>query len=808
MNKVSVSDIQAYEIEHISALRAVAPECMVLLKRDGSFPLGTACEIALYGSGARETIKGGRGSGDVNIRHFVTVEEGLENAGFTITTKAWLDLYAKARVKEKERFKVRILAIEDKVKQLVATGGCPDEPHWDFPLDGAGRVCIYVIARNSGEGVDRSGTPGDFFLIGDEIRDILYCASHYDKFMLVLNVGGPIDLSPVLDSVGNILLLSQLGSVTGDAFADVLLGKSYPSGKLATTWAKLHDYPGTSDFGNLDETQYSEGIFVGYRWFDRFGKKPLFPFGFGLGFTDFRTSVREFRAEKGAVHVCAEITNIGHYAGKEVAMLFCSVPDGKLIKPVRELCAYDKTRELRPKESDTVTLSISLMDLASWDEENDRWLLEKGEYVFRLNSKTVGAICISADVASEQLIHLDGAQDSILPKAATVSALPASFPSVAVSAEDIDTSSHYGRRRHPARALPDLSGWSDAELAAACTGKHANAGGTASYIGNAGSRIAGTAGESACVLCEKGFGAMVMSDGPAGLRLARRYYEKAGCEESLDFEWMELLISLMSEEKRKDFLAGIDAKEAEAKKSGVLYRYASAIPIGTALAQAWNHNVPEFCGNIVGEEMERFGVNVWLAPALNIHRNPLCGRNFEYYSEDPLISGRTAAAVTRGVQKHAGLAVTIKHFAANNQETNRFGSDSAVSARALREIYLKGFEICVKEAAPKLLMTSYNLLNGIHTANRRELLTDILREEWGFDGVVMTDWGTTSAAYNIGVHGASDPAGCIAAGNDLLMPGTCADEASILKGLSDGMLARKDLELSAERIAALTMELA
>ena len=198
--------------------------------------------------------------------------------------------------------------------------------------------------------------------------------------------------------------------------------------------------------------------------------------------------------------------------------------------------------------------------------------------------------------------------------------------------------------------------------------------------------------------------------------------------------------------------------------------------------------------------MESFGVNVWLAPALNIHRNPLCGRNFEYYSEDPLLSGRTAAAVTRGVQKHKNCAVTVKHFCCNNQETNRFGSNSVVSARALREIYLKGFEICVKESAPAVLMSSYNLLNGTHTANRRDLLTDVLRGEWGFDGFVMTDWGTTDGKFNLGAYGPSSPALCIKAGNDLIMPGSDEDVGGILSGLEKGEISRKELEICAGRV--------
>ena len=295
-----------------------------------------------------------------------------------------------------------------------------------------------------------------------------------------------------------------------------------------------------------------------------------------------------------------------------------------------------------------------------------------------------------------------------------------------------------------------------------------------------------------------------MADGPAGLRIATKYIETEEGQDSVDTDAFDGLLNILPSDIQQLIRAKLEQNKEKARTNTVLYHYASAIPIGTALAQSWNPVAAEVCGDIVGEEMEKFGANVWLAPALNIHRSPLCGRNFEYYSEDPLVSGRTAAAVTRGVQKHEKCAVTIKHFVCNNQETNRFGSNSVVSQRALREIYLKGFEICVKEAAPKAVMTSYNLLNGVHTANRRELLTDVLRCEWGFEGIVMTDWGTTDGKFNFGVHGASSAVQCILAGNDLIMPGVAEDVDSILTGLQNNEITRKELEACAGRILALS----
>ena len=812
MVRITRHEEQTFEREHLDALRAFAPECMVLLKKNGDFPLSAPCTVALFGSGARETIKGGSGSGDVNVRHYVTVEEGLENAGFTVTGKAWMDGYKEAKLAAAKEFLHEITEqakAAGKPAILFAMGKTPPEPQYDLPLDGEGEVCVYVLGRNSGEGSDRTACEGDLRLTADETRDILHCAEKYEKFLLVLNVGGPVDLSPVLDRVENILLLSQLGTVTGDAFADVLLGKAYPSGKLTTTWAKAEDYPTIGDFAQIDDTRYREGVFVGYRYFDASGVKPLFPFGFGLGYTDFSVKTKDFYVESNTVTVTAEVINTGGFAGKETLQLYYSAPAGKLGKPLRELGAYGKTHELLPGESETVTLRLPIENMASWEEERDGWLLEKGEYVISVGKEQVGVVALDADVMTQRLSRAGGHADFEDWKPETNRTIRESLPHVLIRAETLAGLGHYDRDRIAGEKLPRpaLSGFTDRELALVCVGKHAEGQGSSFFVGNSASRLAGGAGESANVVSEKGYGSIIMADGPAGLRIATRYLECEGGQEGLDNGSFDSIMDILPPELQQLIRLRQAQSEEKAKTQTVLYHYASAIPIGTALAQAWNPEIPEKCGDIVGREMELFGANVWLAPALNVHRSPLCGRNFEYYSEDPLISGKTAAAVTRGVQKHPKCAVTIKHFACNNQETNRFGSNSVVSQRALREIYLKGFEICVKEAAPKALMTSYNLLNGIHTANRRDLLTDVLRGEWGFEGVVMTDWGTTNDKFNLGIHGASSPAQCVKAGNDMIMPGGTDDVDGILAGLQSGEITRTELEECAGRVLALSKRL-
>ena len=812
MVRIDSPEVQDFEKEHLATLRSLAPECMVLLKKNGDFPLSAPCEIALYGAGARETLKGGTGSGDVNVRHYATVEEGLENAGFTVTTKAWMDEYKAIRDGAIKSFYEDIAREAKELGKsvfLVGMGRTPEEPRYELPIEGDGEVSVYVLSRNSGEGADRPGGEGDYLLTGDEVRDILACAEKYPKFILVLNVGGPVDISPVLDQVDNVLLLSQLGSVTGDAFADVLLGKANPSGRLAATWAKAGDIMAIGDFAERDDTRYREGIFVGYRYYDAAGVKPLFPFGYGLSYTEFETECTGFTVENGIVTAAVTIRNTSHFTGKETVQLFYSAPDGKLKKPLRELGAYRKTRELLPGETETLMVELPLENMASWDAENDCWLLEQGEYLFSIGGTAVGIVSLDGDAASATLSHSGGEADFEDWQPRIPREIPENLPRIRVPAASLGRIGHYDRERVDREhiGVKDLSDFSDWELATVCAGRHSDAEGMAAIIGNSASRLAGAAGETASLVAERGYGTLVMADGPAGLRLSTRYIETEDGQEGLDSEAFSSILNILPPEIRQLIHLKLQQNEEKAKNSTVLYHYASAIPIGTALAQAWNPAVAEAFGNLVGEEMELFGANVWLAPALNIHRSPLCGRNFEYYSEDPLISGRTAAAVTRGVQKHEKCAVTIKHFACNNQETNRFGSNSVVSQRALREIYLKGFEICVKEAAPKALMTSYNLLNGTHTANRGDLIHTVLRGEWGFEGIVMTDWGTTNDKFNLGVYGASGPALCIKAGNDLMMSGSKEDVDGILTGLKDGTITHADLEACAGRILALSKEL-
>ena len=804
------------EREHIRKVRALSPECMVLLKSDGSFPLESPGEIALYGNGARKTIKGGTGSGDVNVRHYPSVEEGLENAGFTITSKGWLDAYDAILEEASKAFKAKIkakIAAEGLSAIMLGIGAIMPEPEYELPLDGEGDTAIYVLARNSGEGSDRSPEKGNLELADTEIRDILCLQKRYKRFLLVLNVGGVVDLSPVVEQVSNILLLSQLGSAMGDAFADVLLGRAYPSGKLASTWAKWEDYCHEGDFGNANDTRYREGIYVGYRYFDSVDKQPMFPFGYGLGYTSFEISPKAATAEGSTITVTAEVKNTGKFPGKEVVQLYVSIPEGKLDQPYQVLAAFAKTDELKPGGSEKLTLSFRMEDLASFDEESCHAILEKGSYVLHIgNSSRDTEVCAVVELDDDALVqrlHDVGGKPDFTdwkPENKKKIVIPEHTPVLKLCASEIHEIIPVPPVIDP-EALKLAKTMSDSDLALLCTGAFNGSAGSNSVIGNAGITVAGSAGETTGVFAREGVPALIMADGPAGVRLSPQYGKDEKGVYTLDNGSLAAMAEILPEQ-----LIAYLGLGKKPERNGTIYeQYCTAIPIGTALAQSWNPDVCEVCGDIAAEEMERFSVHIWLAPAMNIHRLPLCGRNFEYYSEDPLISGKMAAGITNGVQKHPGRGVSIKHFCCNNQETNRMHSNSQVSQRALRDIYLKGFRIAIDESDPATVMSSYNLLNGEHTSQRFDLLETLLREEWGYKGIVMSDWVSGNINQPDDKYPGAVASGAVKAGNDIMMPGTEGHHKDIMNALNNENagypIARSDLEKCAARMIALAWRL-
>ncbi len=800
--------MNAYEKEHNEILRRFGAECAVLLKSDGTFPLDAPGKLALYGCGARRTVKGGTGSGEVNSRFYVTAEDGLEAAGFTLTTKAWMDAYDEVRAAAKKTF-IKNLKRDALKRGTLAVidcmGAVMPEPEYELPLDGEGEAAIYVLARISGEGSDRKPVAGDILLTETEKRDILTLEEKYEKFLLVLNVGGPVDLTPVM-RVRNILLLSQLGGETGNILADIILGKSAPSGKLATTWTAWEEYPSVGDFGDRYDTRYKEGIYVGYRYFDSVGKEPLFPFGFGLGYTTFEMKAGKAREEAGRVSLDVSVKNTGSRAGKEVVQLYVSKPQGRLDQPYQALAAFAKTDELAPSEEQTLTLSCDLRGLASYDAEKAAWVLEEGDYVLRAgnssrNTEAAAVVRLAGEATVRQVKNCLGRPDFADWKPKSVSAeVPADLPVLTVDAAVIETETvDYEPQEEIDPLTAELR---DQELCLMNIGAFKMKE-SMSVIGEASASVAGAAGETVS-LTEKGIPALIMADGPAGLRLSQKYTRDENGAHAVGETMPESVLELMPVPSAffiRHFMGGGKVK------GEIFEQYCSAIPIGTALAQSWNPSFAELCGDLVGDEMERFGVHLWLAPALNTHRNIRCGRNFEYFSEDPLITGKFAAAITKGVQKHPGCGTTVKHYAANNQETNRYGSNSLVSERAMREIYLKGFEIAVKESQPHALMTSYNLLNGTHTSEHRGLIEDVLRAEFGYQGIVMTDWIIGALNFGKKKYPVPNAARIAAAGNDLTMPGGKGDFKAMMKGLADGTVSRRQLMVNATRIVSMAKKL-
>lgn len=804
--------VKPHEIKNIKRLRSHLGECTVLLKKDGSFPLEKPGTIAAYGSGVRHTVKGGTGSGEVNSRYFVTVEKGLLKAGFTIVNSGWLDEYDRIREDNKAAFYKAIKAKAKKEKKNViaaSMGAVILEPDYELPLTFGADAAIYVVGRSSGEGNDRLDVKGDYRLTDTEVRDILALNGRYERFMLVINAGGPVDLSEVME-VRNILVLSQLGVETGRALAGLLLGKLYPSGKLTTTWAPYKDY-GIASFGERDDTRYSEGIFVGYRYFDKSCTKPAFPFGYGLSYTEFTHSFTEITASGPVVSLTARVKNIGGFRGREVLQAYLSSPAGKIEKAPKSLAGFAKTAPLAPGESGIVTISWDLRDMSSFDESSASYVLEAGRYLVHLGSSSADTSVVAAlDLDREFVVRrvknslAGNVEEKVVSgdaESPTADDALSGFVDPASSGElpliKIDLSACETEVIDYERSSfvdPVLDNMSDEELAYLNMGGFNPKGGILSVIGDASSRVAGAAGESTSALEGKGIGCIVVADGPAGLRLARHFYKDKKGIHAIGSTMPETMLELLP--KPVTLLINLTSRPPRGAK--IFEQYTTALPIGTAIAQSWDPKFAYLCGDIVGSEMEIFHVDLWLAPALNIHRSVLCGRNFEYFSEDPIISGKFAAALTRGVQSHKEKGVTIKHYAANNQETNRYGNSSNASERVLRELYLRGFEICIRESRPLAVMSSYNLINGVHTSESAELCQDILRSEFGFKGLLMTDWIVGGDLLSNGSKYDAPSAPRVAAsGHSLFMPGSKKDYEELVQGIKDGIVSRAQLKWNA-----------
>ena len=787
------------ETENRKVAYEAACEAMVLLKNDGTLPFKTK-KVALYGPGASMTIKGGTGSGEVNERHSVTILEGLENRGFTVTTKQWIADFEQAYREEETAYKIEkkkrinLLKPNSIMEMLFDNFRAPvGRPITQDDVSASDTdSCIYVLSRQAGEGGDRKAEKGDLFLTDEEAAAIRFCGEHYEHFLLVINCGSAMDMSfaQEIPGINAILYLCQLGTEGGNAFADVVSGRVTPSGKLSDTWAKKYeDIPFAGEYsylnGDLKQEYYKEGIYVGYRYFDSFGVEPAYPFGFGLSYTDFTIRSAGVSMEMGMVMVNADVANTGDaFSGKEVVQLYVSAPNGRLHKEYQSLADFTKTNLLAPGERQSVSLCFDLRTIASYREYDACYVLEKGEYILRLgnssrNTMVIGVLLLEEEIlvsrhqnicscySAEDLEELVGAARKDEP-------IPEGLPYILVNPGDFKTV-EYTYEKPPKvydpRVRKFMDGLSVKDMAQIVVG-------IGMFGGETRFTLPGSVGNTTSKFWDKGLANVALCDGPAGLRIQKRStVDKKGKVKAVD---MAMSIFDALPEAVKKLMVG------NPEKDPVVYQYTTAFPVANALAQTWNVDLMHQVGTAIYLEMKEYGCTYWLAPAVNIHRNPLCGRNFEYFSEDPRLAGAMAAAITRGVQQEEGFYVTVKHFACNNQEDNRNWVSSNLTERALREIYLRAFELTVREGKAKGIMTSYNKVNGVYAPNSHDLCTKVLRNEWGFDGVVMTDWFSTGSNK-------ADTALCMSAGNDLIMPGGGSYTSEIIKGIKRGTISEEDL---------------
>lgn len=785
------------EVRNRKLAREIAREGFVLLKNDNVLPIMNK-KIALYGVGARKTVKGGTGSGAVNERYSVSIEEGLLNAGYEVTTTNLLDEFD-------EFYRVRYQSWRDEVEEkmdgrsIMETIGLVVGTPFDYPNFPAFEnatdtdTAIYVLTRQAGEGNDRRAIEGDYFLTNEEKQMLNDLRQAYKHLILVINIGGFIDIAEVADTVDAVVFFSQGGEEGGNAFADLISGNYSFSGKLTNTWAeKYSDYPNADSFGyindNLEDENYSEGIYVGYRYFDSFQKKVLYPFGFGLSYTNFEIETKSVQVDKNIVSVTVEVENIGDkFIGKEIVQVYVSCPNGKLEKEYQRLVSFAKTNNLKPNEREKMVLSFDINSLSSYDEDTASWILEQGDYVIRAGNSSQETSIVSSLYIDETITTEKCENNCTLVTELETFASPSNMQESLKDIEKIVLNKNNMKTKVNDYTLPlvvetdrekelldNLSKQDMAELLRGGDLRNSKEG----HI------TIGAGGKTALSLVSKGIGNITVSDGPAGLNICRKLKRsEQGIEIPLEiperFNWGNTEAEAMA--------------VAEKFQGTEVYRYATAFPAGILVAQTWNIDLAEQFGSGVGEEMLAFGITLWLAPGMNINRNPLCGRTFEYYSEDPFISGIIASSVTKGTQKHQGRGTTIKHFACNNQEDNRNKVSANVSERALREIYLKGFEITVKESQPLSLMSSYNRINQVYAPNNYDLLNKILRCEWGFEGMVMTDWSSCNEGLGL-------PELCVVSGNDLVMPGSERDKERILQAIEEGTIDDTNLRYAAARV--------
>lgn len=800
---------------HIELSKNAAKEGMVLLKNDSNvLPLAAGTRVALFGKGTFDYVKGGGGSGDVTVAYIRNLYEGLKLQKDKISIFEELCDYYRSDIK--------------KQYAAGAVPGMTIEP--DVPVELLNKAKAYTdtaiisICRYSGEGWDRKSVvdpnnkalwdyerkmteksaelfkDGDFCLSVKEKEMVDTVKAIFKNVIVILNVGGMVDTSWFAydDQIQSALLALQGGMEGGLAAAELLVGDGNPSGKTVDTFAKsLDDYPSTYNFHeSRDYVDYTDDIYVGYRYFETIpgaAEKVVYPFGYGLSYTTFDVETvsagvvnsnctssataagstdADIDIKAGKLYAKVSVTNTGKFSGKEVVQVYIAKPQGKLGKPAKELVSFEKTRELQPGESQLMTLTWKINDMASYD---DLGKVQKSAYVLEAGSYDIYVGTNVRDVTKADYSYI--LNHDVITEQFSAKLIPTSLPKRMLSdgsyealpqGEPVDTDYSAIGTIDPAltegvgpgqRAIPYFR-FADGM---AKNGSHDIMDVVEGRItldefvselsiddlihllgGQPNTGVANTFGIGN--MPEYGIPSVMTADGPAGVRIAPE--------------------------------VGI---------------YTTAFPCSTLLACTWNPDVLEAVGRAGGEELKENNLALWLTPAICIHRSPLCGRNFEYYSEDPFVTGKLAGAMVRGIQSN-NVGATLKHFALNNKETNRKNSDSRVSERAAREIYLKAFEMIVKNENPWAIMSSYNMINGYRASESEDLLTGILRDEWGYEGMVTTDWWTCGEHYKE-----------TKAGNDLKMGNGYPDR--VKKAYDAGAITRDEIETSVKRILGLILKL-
>lgn len=751
--------------------RKMAAEGSVLLENDGVLPFSKNEKIAVFGRTQETYIKSGTGSGGlVRVEKAPCIMKSFrENGVFKIDERlaaeyaAWIE------------------------KNPFDNGhGWATEP-WsqkEMPLSGdlvksasaRNDAAVIIIGRTAGEDKDNSYTKGSFCLSDEEDDMIKKVTANFKKTVVVLNVGNLIDLSFTDKySISALLYVWQGGEEGANALADILSGKTSPCGKLPDTQVlKAEDYPYFDAFGDKNECIYEEDIYVGYRYFETFAKdKVRYPFGFGLTYTEFETEYSAYEKD-GNITVSAAVKNIGNYTSREVIQVYFGAPCGKLGKPEKQLIAYKKTKELKPQESETLDITFSVKDMASYDDSGVTgnefcYVLEKGDYyIYAGNNVRQSGIVftynVNETVITERL-------EQILPpekEFKRYTAVQDENGKVTLARDDVPLRKFDLDKRINERRPHDLpfTGDKGIKLIDAADGKNT--------IDEFISQL--TDADLAAMVCGEGMESPKVTVGTGGAF--------GGVTDSLlDFGIPVCCVT----DGPSGIRIGGDLKS-------------TSLPNGYVFASSFDDELTEKIFELEGTELFAYNIDALLGPGMNIHRHPLCGRNFEYFSEDPLLSGKTAAAQTRGISK-SGCTTTIKHFICNNQEYGRSECNAVVSERALREIYLKGFEIAVKEGGATAVMTSYNPVNGYWNASNYDLTETVLRREWGFDGIVMTDWWARCNCK--GEEGNRENLkALVRAHNDLYMVCDSAEEKphNIFEGLKEGYITRGDLQYCARNI--------